>query len=142
MDNLSMYIIWGAVSVFIIWWIKRKRHPDLKDLTPELLRKQRAKMTMPEYKKWLRILSIMLGAEGLEHKERGSSIPKSLIDALRLLEKEMEDAARQIGEPFQERKKISEEFEQYFHHYDAIFDGEGIAFDVSFGSKRRYDRGI
>lgn len=115
MDNLSMYIMWGIVGILAIWFTMRKRYPSSKDLTPELLRKQRTKMTMPEYKKWLRILSIMLSAEGLEHKERGSSIPKSLIDALRLLEKEMEDAARQSGEPLPERKKIGEELEQYFH---------------------------
>lgn len=111
MDNLLTYLAAGIVFILFIW-ARRKRHVDLKDLTPEFFVRQRAKMLMPDYIKWLRYQYTYFGAEALERKEKGLPIPQALIDGLRMIEKEMEDFGKRSGKTILGGKRISEEFQQ------------------------------
>ncbi len=111
MDNLLIYLVVGIVFVLFVL-ARRKKHVDLKDLTPELFVRQRAKILMPDYIKWLRYQYAYFGAEALERKEKGLSIPQALIDGLRMIEKEMEDFGNRFGKPILGEKRISEEFRQ------------------------------
>jgi hypothetical protein len=119
MDNTLIYLFSAILAIlFTGFRIKgllahKKRRQEFKTLTPEFFAKQRARMLMPDYIKWLRRLYTEFGAEALERKEKGMTIPEYLINGLRLTENEMEDIERQTGKSLLGGKKISEELQRH-----------------------------
>ncbi len=96
-------------------FIKRKywgSEISIRDLTQELFDKQRRKMDTPSYRKWLRHHYTLFSANALERKAHKMPIPSFWIGKLRLLEKELEDAEKLMGNP-QVRKKMSDELSGY-----------------------------
>jgi hypothetical protein len=79
-----------------------------EDFNPEFLKQKRIEMDIVEYKKWLRRQYISLGAIVIQRKESGRSIPKASIDALKLLENESEEIAKQTGDPIPSGRKTSD----------------------------------
>ena len=62
-----------------------------KEMTPEFFKKQRAKMPLADYKKWLRVKATQLQAAVLMEKEMGRSVPQEWLDKILMVEQERAD---------------------------------------------------
>jgi len=114
-NNKTMGYFFLAFGVFtpILSRILLSERLRPAELTPDFLKQRRIEMDDSKYRKWLRREYTGFVAEIYERKEKGLRQDPSLINVLKLIEKESEEIEKQTGESALKGEKVSKEFEEF-----------------------------
>ena len=118
MENLLFYIFLG-ISIALLVWVRIKGRESYKEINEQiknmslaLLSQKRAKMIPKDYIRWLRKLHTLAWTIVWELKDKKRKIDPRLINALILMEKEIEDINLRMGTQINLGRKASDEFKE------------------------------